>query len=133
VKAAKKADQTRSPETIPIWQKLEKIQIKNKKESIEAFMKILKQVESGKYKFEEGSENNGKYFVVNEVNRQGSNFVHIVPNEAFEIFEQMRKSMPNSFLGFSILCGKIGNKDVRVSCFAVPTSDITRAMIGKKK
>lgn len=122
----------KGPETIPIWQKLENVRIRNKKECIEAFVKILKQVEDGNYKFQEGVEDMKKYFVVNEANRQGSNFIHIVPKETYEIFEYMRKTMPNSFLGFSILIGKIDNRDTRVSCFAVPTSEITRAMIGKK-
>lgn len=116
-----------------MWQKLERVQVKNKKESIDAFMKILKEVENGKYKFEEGSHDNGKYFIVNESGRHGSNFVHVVPKETYEIFNQMKSAMPDSFLGFSVLCGKMGGRDVRVSCFGIPTSDITRAMISKKE
>lgn len=122
----------RRPETTPIWQRLEKVQIKGKQECLDAFLKISKDIENGKYKFEEGSQDMGKYFVVNETERQGSSFVHIVPSETYKMFEEMRKSMPTSFLGFSMLSGKIGKKDLRVSCFAIPTSEITRAMISRK-
>lgn len=123
----------RKPETIPIWQRLEKIKIVGKEECLDAFLKIAKEIERGKYKFQEGSSDMGKYFIVNEAERQGSSFVHIVPVETYKVFEEMRKSMPTSFLGFSMLCGKAGKKDLRVSCFAIPTSEITRAMVSKKK
>jgi hypothetical protein len=74
----------------------------------------------------------GKYVLVHEQERQGSMFIHVVPKEAYKMFQEMRRQMPDSFLGFSVLCGKIAGRPVRVSCFAVPTSDITRAIIGKK-
>lgn len=133
VKKIQKKEAEKSSGTTSLWQKLEKIQIRSKKECIESFVKLLKDVESGKYKFEEGVTDMGKYFVVNETGRQKSNFVHVVPKEAYEIFEEMRRSMPDSFLGFSVLCGKINGRDARVSCFAVPTSEITRSMISKRR
>lgn len=124
----------KKPETIPIWQKLEKIEIKNKKECLDAFIKIVKEVERGKHKFVESVTDGGPYYIVSESNRQGSNFIHVVPKEAYKIFEEMRMMMPNSFLGFSMLCGKIGSKDLRVSCFAIPTSEITKVLIsGRRK
>ncbi len=122
----------RKSETIPIWQKLEKIEIKNKNECIDAFLKIAKEVEKGKYNFQEGSTNMGTYYIVNEADRQGSSFVHIVPAETYKIFEEMRKTMPTSFLGFSMLCGKINKKDLRVSCFGIPTPEITKVLISKR-
>ena len=123
----------KGPETIPVWQRLEKIKIAGRSECIDAFLKISKEIEGGKYSFREGSVDMGKYFVVNEADRQGSSFVHIVPAEAYKTFDEMRRTMPTSFLGFSMLCGKIGRKDLRVSCFAIPTSEITRALFSSKR
>lgn len=123
----------REPETAPIWQRLEKIKISGKKECIDAFLSTWKEIEKGKYNFKEGSFDMGKYFVVNETGRQNSNFVHIVPSETYKMFEEMKRSMPTSFLGFSMLCGKIRGKDLRLSCFAIPASEITRALLSGKR
>lgn len=119
----------RRPETSGMWDDLSGVKVSGKAECLEAFVRIVGEVESGRYKFVEGTVEKGSYSVVNEAERNGSSFVHVVPREAHKIFERMRREMPNSFLGFSMLCGKNGKKDLRVSCFAVPTSEITRAMI----
>lgn len=132
MKARRKREVFRKPETIPIWQKLERIQIVNKEKCLDAFLKIVAEVGDGKYDFREGATGMGEYYIVNEADRQGSSFVHIVPAEAYRVFEDMRRKMPDSFLGFSMLCGKIRNRDLRVSCFAIPTSEITKALISRK-
>lgn len=92
----------------------------------------MREVEKGKYKFREGSRSEGAYYIVHESGRQGSNFVHVVPKEAYGIFEEMKREMPSSFLGFSMLAGKIKKKDVRVSCFAISTQEIMKALISRK-
>lgn len=122
----------RKPETSQIWQRLNSVKISVKGECIDAFLRIMREVENGSYALQLGDQDKGKYVVVHEQERQGSMFVHVVPKEAYKIFQEMRRQMPDSFLGFSVLCGKIAGKPVRVSCFAVPTSDITRAIIGRK-
>lgn len=131
VKAGRK-EIFRKPETTPIWQKLGRIQLRNKEKCLNAFLKILDDITSGKYNFQEGSTDMGEYFIVNEAERQGSSFVHIVPAETYKVFEEMRRVMSTSFLGFSILCGKFRNKDLRVSCFAIPAPEITRALISRR-
>jgi len=118
--------------TVSIWDKLNKVKIKNKEKSLDAFVNTVKEVEKKKYKFKEGTIKKDLYYIVNEPERNGGSFVHIVPKEAYNVFEEMRKMMPDSFLGFSMLCGKIKGKDLRVSCFAITSSEITKALISKK-
>ena len=86
VKQKKSKEIFRKPETTQIWQRLEKTKVAGKEECLEAFLKISKDIEKGKYNFQEGTVNMGKYFVISEADRQGSSFVHIVPSEAHKIF-----------------------------------------------
>lgn len=119
-------------ETAPMWQRLAAVRVSDPKACIDAFVRIMRELENGSYAIQEGERDFGKYFVIHEADRQGSVFVHVVPKEAYKIFKEMQRSMPDSFLGFSVLCGKVGKKGVRASCFAVPTSEITRAMISRR-
>jgi len=118
-------------ETAPMWQRLAAVKVSDKKACIDAFVKTVRELENGSYAVEEGERDMGKYFIIHEPDRQGSVFVHIVPREAYKVFKDMQKAMPDSFLGFSVLCGRIGNKEVRASCFAIPAGEITRAMISR--
>ncbi|MBI4894251.1 MAG: hypothetical protein HY833_00750 [Candidatus Aenigmarchaeota archaeon] len=122
----------RKPETSQMWQRLGSIKISGKDECIDAFVRIMREVENGSYALQPGEQDKGKYVLVHEQERQGSMFVHVVPKEAYKIFQEMRRQMPDSFLGFSVLCGRVAGRPLRVSCFAVPTSEITRAIIGRK-
>jgi len=122
----------KKPETSQMWQRLASLKISGKDECIQAFVRIMREVENGSYAMQLGDQDKGSYILVHEQQRQGSMFIHVVPKEAYKVFQEMRSQMPDSFLGFSVLCGKIAGKPVRVSCFAVPTSDITRAIIGGK-
>lgn len=114
-----------------IWDKIEKIKIKNKKKSIDVFMKIIKDVQTNVYNFQAGEIKEKDYTIVHETNRMDSFFIHVVPKEAYKIFKNLQKKEPQSFLGFSILAGKIGDRDVRVSCFGIPTNDLTNALLSK--
>lgn len=111
-----------------VWDKLEKIKIKNKKKSIEAFLKIVKDVQTNVYNFQAGEIKEKDYVIVHETNRMDSFFIHVVPKETYKIFKDLQKKEPQSFLGFSILAGKLGDRDVRVSCFGIPQSDLTPAL-----
>ena len=117
------------PLTLDLWNKARDVKIKNKKDSLEAFVKIVNEVERKKYSFKEGIVSKGSYYIVNEEVRNGSSFVHIVPKEAYPIFSEIMQKMPNVILGFSILCGKNRMRDLRVSCFGISSSEVTKALI----
>lgn len=129
---ARRDEVFRKPETAGIWDRVSRIKIGSKDECLDAFVRTVREVEEKRYKFKEGATDMGNYFVVNEPERNGSSFVHIVPAETYRIFEEVRREMPTSFLGFSMLCGRNGRKDLRVSCFAIPTFEITKAFVSRK-
>jgi len=52
------------------------------------------------------------------------NFVHIVPKELINLFNEMKIQAPEEFLGFTVLIN-----DTRVSCFGIPCSELTKAII----
>jgi len=72
----------------------------------------------------------GDYFIIVESNRMNSYFVHIVPNQTYELFKEMQKT--DQFLGFSVVAGKYKRKDVSVSCFGVDCSTLGKALIKLK-
>jgi hypothetical protein len=131
-KSAKKSSTRYSKKVARQTKKSQKKQSKTRpkvnNESIQAFIDTIDQAQKGNYEFIEGHHDKGSYFLVNEANRGGSSFVHIVPKELYEDFLRMQKS-GDIFIGFSMLCGKNGNRDLRVSCFGISTNDLTRAMI----
>lgn len=128
-KSTKKSAKKKVTSNIKVWDEVSQLKIKSKDECINAFLEIVKLAQKGKYKFEEGHHDKGKYYVVNEPNRGGSSFVFIVPKEVYKNFLELQEKLGDTFLGFSMLCGKNGDKDLRVSCFAIPTNDLTRALI----
>lgn len=128
-KNSRKPRKQKMTSNMKVWDKVSQVEIKSKDECINAFLEIVKLAQKGKYKFEEGHRDKGKYYIVNESNRGGSSFVHVVPKEVYKNFLELQKKLGDTFLGFSILCGKNGDKDLRVSCFAISTNDLTRALI----
>ena len=104
-----------------IFEKLEKVNIKNKERYLELFRDLIKQIKSGNYGFKdkEGED----YFIINE-KRMDSNFVHGVPRELIDLFNEMKEKAPNEFLGFTVLIN-----NVRVSCFGIPCSVLSKAII----
>jgi hypothetical protein len=126
---AKRKTQARNPK------RAEKEQIQggdDKEACIKAFMEIVELAQKGRYSFSQGVADMGDYMVVHEDDREGSSFVHVVPKSMKRHFMEMRKKTSDTFLGFSILCGKNGSRDLRVSCFGVPTTDITKAIIKRR-
>ncbi len=121
------------PPTISIWEKARTIKIKNKEKIIRNFLKIVKDVKEKKYKFKKGDVEMNGFWLVNEENRNGSSFIHIVPKESYETFNEIKRRMPEMILGFSILCGKNKNKSLKVSCYGIPIADINKVMMSKKK
>jgi hypothetical protein len=105
-----------------MWEKLEKVNVGNKERYLELFKEIIKKVEVKNYDFKdvEGED----YYIVNEENRKESRFVHIVPKELINLFNEIKDKAPDEFLGFTVLVG-----DVRVSCFGIPCSELSKAII----
>ena len=104
-----------------MWEKLEKVNIKNKERYLELFKNLINLVESGDYDFKDKERED--YYLINEVNNRRK-FVHIVPKELIGLFREMREQAPNEFLGFTILINNI-----RVSCFGIPCSELSKAII----
>ena len=104
-----------------MWEKLEKVDLKNKEIYLELFKNLINQVTSGDYDFKDKEK---KYhYIINETNDKGK-FVHIIPRELLILFNEMKKYHPDEFLGFTILVN-----DVRVSCFGIPCSELSKAII----
>ena len=106
-----------------MWEKLEKVNIKNKGRYLILFRELIDKINQGNYiPINEEKED---YYIVTE-KRKGENFVHIVPKEVKSLFEEMREEAPNEFLGFTVLVDNI-----RVSCFGIPCSELSKIIINK--
>jgi len=70
--------------------------------------------------------------VIVETNRLRSYFVHIVPEESYNLFKEISQKAPQQFLGFSVFVKKYHDKDVRVSCFGIPCSLLVSFLSDKK-
>ena len=107
-----------------MWEKLGKVNIENKQRYLKLFKELIGKIQEDKYNFKDFE---GKYYyIINEDNRKGSKFVHIVPKELISLFNNMKNSAPNEFLGFTVLINNI-----RVSCFGIPCSELSKAIINK--
>ncbi|MEK6888886.1 MAG: hypothetical protein AABW80_02140 [Nanoarchaeota archaeon] len=102
------------------------IKVDNKERYIKAFIDLIKSVKSNCFNYQDKEYTD--YLIINE-NRLNSHFIHIVPKEILNTFNKIKDSNPEQFLGFSIFLGKYNDKEVRVSCFGIPCSDLTRAII----
>ncbi len=61
--------------------------------------------------------------IINEqINNE--NYVTIIPEQLNDLSTEMRQKYPDEFLGFSILINNI-----RVSCFNIPYSELSKAII----
>ena len=107
-----------------MWEKLGKVNVKNREKYIKLFRDLIDNLKSGDYNFK--NYDGGDYYIINEENRKSSKFVHIVPKELINLFNEMKEKAPDEFLGFSVLIN-----DVRVSCFGIPCSELTKAIINK--
>ena len=100
-----------------MWNELEKVDIKDKEKYVLAFKKLINQIQKNDFDFE--NKETEDYYIINE-----KGFVHIVPKEVFNLFMKMKKQAPNEFLGFTVLIN-----EVRVSCFGIPCSELSKAII----
>jgi len=104
-----------------MWEKLEKVNIKNKEKYLELFKNLIADIKSGYFDFTDKEK--GNHCIINEI-RMNSRFVHLVPKELWELFNELRHKAPDEFLGFTILIN-----NTRVSCFGIPCSELTKAII----
>jgi len=114
-----------------IWDKLGKTNIKQKEKFAKIFADLVKDIRLDNYNFSANTVDKGDYFIIHEENRQNSFFISIVPKEVYPLFKEMQEKAPNQFLGFSVLCGKKQEKDIRVTCFGVPCSLLAKSLIKK--
>ena len=105
---------------------IERINVKNKRLYLEIFEKLLKEIRLKKFDFKDSK--NEDYLIVNE-ERLNSHFVHLVPRELESVFYEIKKNNPDTFLGFTILVGKTEGTDVRLSCFGLPCSELTKVIL----
>lgn len=106
-----------------IWEELEKINIENKAKYVGLFRNLIKSIALEKYDFKDKKEE--EYYLINE-RKIDEQFVYLVPSELINLFNKMRASAPNEFLGFTILVNK-----VRICCFGIPCSELSKAVIGR--
>ena len=103
---------------------LENIDIKNKERYLNLFRDLMEKIKSGNYNFR--NEKGEDYYIINEDDRKGSRFVHIVPKELLRLFNKVKENYPDEFLGFTILIN-----NTRVSCFGIPCSELSKVIINK--
>ncbi|MBS3065467.1 hypothetical protein J4229_00245 [Candidatus Pacearchaeota archaeon] len=107
---------------------LENIKLFNKNIYVKAFKNLLISMKNNEFNFKDDEKEN--YYIINEI-RLNSHFVHIVPKELINIFNKMKIDNPEDFTGMTILMGKRNNKDIRISCFGVSCSLLTKCIINK--
>ena len=103
------------------FDKLLNIHLKNKERYLQLFKDLIKEIKAGTYDFKDKQGDN--YLIINE-NRMNSKFVHIVPKELINLFNEMKEEAPEDFLGFTVLIN-----NTRVSCFGLPCSILSKAII----
>lgn len=112
-----------------VWDKLSEVDIDNKELFQNLFSEIVAKIQRRKFELKVGETEKENYHLIIEENRMNSYFVHIVPKQAYSLFREIQKQAPNQFLGFSVVAGKHGNKDVRVSCFGIQCNLLGKSLI----
>ena len=100
-----------------MWEKLERVNIDNKEKYVQVFREVINQIKDNAFDFKDKETKD--YYILNK-----EGFVYIVPRELIDLFNEMKNKAPNEFLGFTIL-----TNNVRVSCFGIPCSELTKAII----
>jgi len=103
-----------------------RINVNDKKMCLEIFKKLMKKIKSGDFDYKDTQTEN--YLIINE-DRLNSHFIHVVPKKLESFFNEIKGKNQNSFLGFTVLVGRNLDKDVRLSCFGIPCSELTRVLI----
>jgi hypothetical protein len=102
-----------------IWDKLAQVNVQNKERFQSIFQEIVNKIKRNEFNLNFREIEKEDYYLIREENRKNSCFVHIVPKEVYNLFKEMQLKAPDEFLGFSVVAGKLNNKDIRVSCFGV--------------
>ena len=111
-----------------IWKRLSELDVDNKEKFVEIFASLVREIQDGKFNFNDNKVEKEDYYLIVEEGRLNSYFIHVVPKQAYGLFEEMKSVAPNEFLGFSVLVGKHKGIDVRASCFGVSCNELTKAL-----
>ncbi len=114
-----------------IWDKLLQVDLSNKEHYQKLFSKLVYDIQEGRFPFVLGEQEKEDYYIVQEENRNGSYFIHVVPKGVYPLFKEMQEKAPNAFLGYSVLAGKKEGRDIRASCFGVPCNLLGKALLKK--
>ncbi len=114
------------------WDKLSQVNVENKEKYQIIFAEIVKKIQSNSFPLNIGEEKKEDYTLVVEDNRMNCYFVHIVPEQVYDLFKEMQQKAPNEVLGFSVMAGKYNNKEIRVSCFGIPCNLLGKALFEVK-
>jgi len=115
-----------------IWEKLSRVNIVNKELYQRVFVETFKKIQKNSFSLEIGETRKKDYTIIVESDRMNSLFVHIVPNQLYDLFREMQRTAPNEVLGFSVLAGKKEGKEVRVSGFGIRCDLLGKALFEKK-
>jgi len=119
--------------SVNLWDELAQLKVQNAERYATLFARIVHDAKLFRYDLHEEMKTYDDHVIVCERNRAGSSFIHLVPKEAFPLFRKMQINHSNEFLGFSVLCGRRHNQDLRVSCFGVPCNMLSKALIDFQK
>jgi len=115
-----------------IFDKLFELKIANKEKYTELFRNTVESVRKGTFDFSKKEVVGDGCRIVQDESSSGNCFVNIVPNEAWNLFQEMKNNVGEQTLGFSVLAGRFNGKEVRVCCFGIECNLLGKALIGEK-
>lgn len=110
-----------------LWQKLLGTKIKNKEFYAGKFNELVQGIQKNTVDLKKLPEE--KNYFIDKKESCNELMLTIVPKELKALFDELKAAQPDSFLGFTVLAGKQKNKQVRVSCFGVECSILSKALI----
>ena len=90
------------------------------------FSQLIQEVIQKKTNFEDQVEERADYYIVTEENRSGNHYVHLVPKIVYHKFRGFQINNPTKEPPQYLLCGRKGNKNIKVSCFGVDVKDVIK-------
>ena len=102
-----------------IFDRLFELRIANKEKYAELFRNTVESVRKGTFNFSQREVVGDGHRMIQDESGSGNCFVYIVPNEAWNLFQEMKNNVGEQPLGFSVLAGKFNEREVRVCCFGI--------------
>jgi hypothetical protein len=103
------------------WDDLANTKVENAERYLEVFARVVHQAKMYQYLFHEEIKIYEDFSIVCD-KKSDSYFIFIVPDECRGLFRKMQIEHPDTFQGFSVLCGKKDDLPLRVCCFGVSIS-----------